>query len=423
MTFSAPKGTKDILPGEVAGWQKAERVFSGVCSEYGFSEIRIPTFEQTEVFARGVGGSSDVVRKEMYTFEDKGGRSMTLRPEGTAGVVRSYIENGMSSMPAPVRLYYMINAFRYEKMQKGRYREFHQFGVEAFGAEGPEMDAEIISLLVMFFKRMGIKETRLSINSIGCPECRTVYYEELRKYFSDKLSDMCVDCKERMTQNPMRILDCKEARCKVYTADAPRQLQYLCSKCEEHFEGLKCALDDLGISYTVDSGIVRGLDYYTRTVFEFVSDYVGTQGTICGGGRYDRLVEMLDGPAVPGVGFAMGVERFLMEMQSQGIELQEERSVKIYIANISDETRASCRKLAYTMRCGGIGCETDLVGRSFRAQMKYANKAGIPFVAVIGPDEVAGGTFSLKRMSDGAIAQFSIDDGIADIKKHITDNI
>lgn len=421
MAFSVPKGTKDILPDEVAGWQRAEQAFSGVCAEYGFREIRIPTFEHTEVFTRGVGGSTDVVRKEMYTFEDKGGRSMTLRPEGTAGVVRSFIENGMSSLPAPVRLYYMINAFRYEKMQKGRYREFHQFGVEAFGSQGPDIDAEIISLLVLFFERMGVRETRLCINSIGCPECRSAYYEELRKYFSDKLTDMCADCNERMKQNPMRILDCKESRCKVYTADAPRQLQYLCEDCKEHFEGLKSALNDLGIDYAVDPGIVRGLDYYTRTVFEFVSDHVGTQGTICGGGRYDKLVEMMDGPAVPGVGFAMGVERFLMELQSQGIELHEERSVKVYIANLSDETLASCRKLAYRLRCGGIGCETDLVSRSFRAQMKYANKAGIPFVAVIGPDEVAGGTFSLKRMSDGATAEFSIDDSLTDINHYISE--
>ncbi len=423
MAFSVPKGTKDILPAEVSGWQRAERVFSEVCAGYGFCEIRIPTFEHTEVFTRGVGGSTDVVRKEMYTFDDKGGRSMTLRPEGTAGVVRSYIENGMSSLPAPVRLFYMINAFRYEKMQKGRYREFHQFGVEAFGAQGPDIDAEIISLLLLFFKRMGVRETRLCINSIGCPKCRSAYYEELREYFSDKLTGMCPDCNERMKQNPMRILDCKEPRCKVYTADAPRQLQFLCAECKEHFEGLQSALDDLDITYTVDPGIVRGLDYYTRTVFEFVSDHVGTQGTICGGGRYDKLVGMMDGPDVPGVGFAMGVERFLMEMQAQGIELLEESPVKVYIANLSEETRASCRKLAFRMRSSGIGCETDLVGRSFRAQMKYANKAGIPFVAVIGPDEAAAGTFSLKRMSDGTSAGFSIENGIADIKEYIYGNI
>ena len=421
MAFSVPKGTKDILPDEVSGWQIAERVFSKVCSEYGFREIRIPTFEHTEVFTKGVGGSTDVVRKEMYTFDDKGGRSMTLRPEGTAGVVRSYIENGMSSLPAPVRLFYMINAFRYEKMQKGRYREFHQFGVEAFGSQGPDIDAEIISLLLLFFERMGIKETRLCINSIGCPECRTTYYEELRNFFSDKLSDMCDDCNERMKQNPMRILDCKEPRCKAYTASAPRQLQYLCADCREHFEGLKSSLDDLGIVYTVDPGIVRGLDYYTRTVFEFVSDHVGTQGTICGGGRYDKLVEMMDGPSVPGVGFAMGVERFLMEMQSQGIKLPEEYSVKVYIASLTDETRTLCHKLAYRMRRVGIGCETDLVGRSFRAQMKYANKAGIPFVAVIGPDEAAGETLSLKRMSDGTAGEFSINNGLSDMKTYINE--
>ena len=420
MAFSAPKGTKDILPDEVPGWQQAERMFSEVCSEFGFREIRIPTFEHTEVFTRGVGGSTDVVRKEMYTFEDKGGRSMTLRPEGTAGVVRSYIENGMSSLPAPVRLFYMINAFRYEKMQKGRYREFHQFGVEAFGAGGPDIDAEIISLLVMFFERMGIRQTRLCINSIGCPECRTAYYEELRKFFSDKLDGMCPDCNERYKQNPMRILDCKERRCGVYTAAAPRQLQYLCADCMAHFEGLKSSLDALGISYSVDPGIVRGLDYYTRTVFEFISDHVGTQGTICGGGRYDKLVEMMDGPSVPGVGFAMGVERFLMELQAREISLREEIPVKVYIANLTEDTRPRCREMAYRMRRSGIGCETDLVGRGFRAQMKYANKAGIPFVAVIGTDEMSTGTFALKKMSDGATKEFSMDGDVREWKTYIS---
>ncbi|MBN1892270.1 MAG: histidine--tRNA ligase [Clostridiales bacterium] len=422
MLFSAPKGTRDILPSEVSGWQRAERMFSEVCSEFGYREIRIPTFENTEVFTRGVGDSTDVVRKEMYTFDDKGGRSMTLRPEGTAGVVRSYIENGMSSLPTPVRLYYMINAFRYEKMQKGRYREFHQFGVEAFGASGPEIDAEIISLLELFFERMGIQKTRLCINSIGCPDCRTAYYEELRNYFSDKLSDMCPDCNERYQQNPMRILDCKEKRCGAYISSAPRQLDYLCPECKEHFDGLKKALDSLGITYTVDTGIVRGLDYYTRTVFEFVSDHVGTQGTICGGGRYDKLVEMMGGPVVPGVGFAMGVERFLMETQAQGVILPEEQSVKVYIANLSEETRSDCQQLAYRMRRGGIGCETDLVGRSFRAQMKYANKSKIPFVAVIGKDEISAGTFELKKMSDGTLKKFSMSGDMKDLSEYTSEN-
>lgn len=422
MLFSAPKGTRDILPSEVPGWQRAERTFAEVCSEFGYREIRIPTFENTEVFTRGVGGSTDVVRKEMYTFDDKGGRSMTLRPEGTAGVVRSYIENGMSSLPTPVRLYYMINAFRYEKMQKGRYREFHQFGVEAFGANGPEIDAEMIGLLALFFERMGIQKTRLCINSIGCPDCRTAYYEELRNYFRDKLSDMCPDCNERYKQNPMRILDCKEKRCEAYIAEAPRQLDYLCAECKEHFEGLKNALDALGIDYTVDTGIVRGLDYYTRTVFEFVSDHVGTQGTICGGGRYDKLVEMMGGPAVPGVGFAMGVERFLMETEAQNVVLSEERFVKVYIANMSEETRSECQQLAYRMRRNGVGCETDLVGRSFRAQMKYANKSGVPFVAVIGTDEISDGTFELKKMSDGTLRKFSMSGDMKDLSKYTSEN-
>lgn len=419
MTFSVPKGTKDILPGEVASWQHAERVFFDVCSDFGYREIRVPTFEHTEVFSRGVGQSTDVVRKEMYTFEDKGGRSMTLRPEGTAGVVRSFIENGMTSQPAPVRLFYMINAFRYEKMQKGRYREFHQFGVEAFGSEGPEIDAEIISLLVLFFERMGIEKTRLCINSIGCPECRTLYHEALKSYFSDKIMEMCSDCKERFVQNPMRILDCKEEKCKTYTSKAPRQLEYLCSGCHTHFQGLIGALHALGIAFEVDPGIVRGLDYYTRTVFEFISDNVGTQGTICGGGRYDKLVEMMGGPSVPGIGFAMGVERFLMEKAAQNIPGPKESTVKLYIANPDNETRSACHKLVYQLRRKGIACEADLIGRSFRAQMKYANKNNIPFVAVIGPDEMSSGKFSLKRMSDGETADFLMGDELDHIIRWI----
>ncbi|MBR5975205.1 MAG: histidine--tRNA ligase [Clostridiales bacterium] len=401
MKYSCQKGTKDILPEEIYKWQKAESAFAEICGQYGYKEIRIPTFEQTDLFLRSVGDTTDVVQKEMYTFEDKGGRSITLRPEGTAGVVRSFVENGMSSLPSPVRLFYNITAFRYEKMQKGRYREFHQFGVEAFGAEGPAIDAEIISILVAFFERMGLKKTKLCINSIGCPTCRAEYNKILKDYFRPNLDKMCEDCQSRFEKNPLRMIDCKEEKCGAIAAGAPRLIDYLCEDCKNHFEGLKANLEALGISYEIDSGIVRGLDYYTRTVFEFKSENVGSQGTICGGGRYDGLVSEIGGQPTPGIGFAMGAERFLLEMDAQGIEIEKDQKVQLYIANLSPETQIEASKLAFALRKQGIGVEIDLMGRSFRAQMKYAGKTGIPFLLVLGDDEISSGRAKLKAMADG----------------------
>lgn len=401
MKYSCQKGTKDILPEEIYKWQKAERAFAEICEGYGYKEIRIPTFEQTDLFQRSVGDTTDVVQKEMYTFEDKGGRSITLRPEGTAGVVRSFVENGMSSLPSPVRLFYNITAFRYEKMQKGRYREFHQFGLEAFGAKGPTIDAEIISILVAFFQKMGLQKTKLCINSIGCPTCRAAYNKILKDYFRPHLAEMCEDCQSRFEKNPLRMIDCKEEKCGAIAASAPRLIDYLCDDCKAHFEGLKANLDALEIPYTIDSSIVRGLDYYTRTVFEFKSENVGSQGTICGGGRYDGLVAEIGGQPTPGIGFAMGAERFLLEMEAQGIEIPKDQSVQLYIANLTPETQIETQKLAFALRKEGIGCEIDLMDRSFRAQLKYAGKKEIPFLMVIGGDEIASGKAKLKAMADG----------------------
>ncbi|MBO4242112.1 MAG: histidine--tRNA ligase [Clostridiales bacterium] len=402
MKITAQKGTRDILPVEIYKWQKAARTFADVCHMYGYEEIRIPTFEDTNLFQRGVGDTTDVVQKEMYTFEDKGGRSITLRPEGTAGVVRSYIENGMASLPMPVRLFYDITAFRYEKMQKGRYREFHQFGLESFGSAGPEIDAEIISVVDVFFRRMGLNKISLHINSIGCPECRKAYNELLKDHFRPHIGTLCEDCKNRFERNPMRIIDCKEDAGKEVIVNAPRQIDHLCDACREHFEVLKKRLDNMGISYVVDPNIVRGLDYYTRTVFEFVSENVGTQGTICGGGRYDGLVESLGGAPTPGIGFAMGVERFLLEAEAQGVDLGSPNKVKIFFVSMSDNAKDSISKLCYDLRLQGIGCEQDLMGRAFRAQMKYAGKSGIPYMAVIGDDELSSGEVRVKRMEDGS---------------------
>ncbi len=410
MKITAQKGTRDILPGEIYKWQKAGKTFADVCHMYGYEEIRIPTFEDTNLFQRGVGDTTDVVQKEMYTFEDKGGRSITLRPEGTAGVVRSFIENGMSSLPMPVRLYYDITAFRYEKMQKGRYREFHQFGLESFGSAGPEIDAEIISVVDVFFRKMGLKKISLHINSIGCPECRKAYNELLKDHFRPHLDTMCEDCRNRFERNPMRIIDCKVDAEKDVIRNAPRQLDHLCDACREHFDVLRKRLDNMNIPYVVDPNIVRGLDYYTRTVFEFVSENVGTQGTICGGGRYDGLVESLGGAPTPGIGFAMGVERFLLEAEAQGVDLGSPNKVKIFFVSMSDNAKDKISKLCYDLRLAGVGCEQDLMGRAFRAQMKYAGKSGIPYMAVIGDDELASGEIKVKCMEDGNETTVKIED-------------
>jgi len=409
MRYAAQKGTRDILPAEIYKWHKAERVFAGVCHDFGYEEIRIPTFEQTDLFQRGVGDTTDVVTKEMYTFNDKGGRSITLRPEGTAGVVRSYIENGMASLPSPVRMFYNITAFRYEKMQKGRMREFHQFGLEAFGSAGPAIDAEIISVVDVFLRKMGLKNIALHINSIGCPLCRNKYNEMLKDYFRPHVDTMCEDCRSRFEKNPLRMIDCKIDGEKDVVKNAPRLIDHLCDECREHFEGLKGRLDAVGIRYDIDPNIVRGLDYYTRTVFEFISENVGTQGTICGGGRYDGLVENCGGAPTPGIGFAMGVERFLLEAEAQGISFEENDSVKIYLAGMSEAANEKIAKICYDLRLNGIGCETDLMNRSFKAQMKYAGKSGIPYLAVIGDDELASGKVNIKKMEDGTAEPVDID--------------
>ncbi len=402
MKYKVPKGTRDILPQEISRWQRVEHLFAEICGEFGYKEIRIPTFEQTEVFARGVGETTDVVQKEMYTFPDKGGRSLTLRPEGTAGVVRSFIENGMASYTSPVRLFYNITAFRYENVQKGRYREFHQFGLEAFGAEGPQIDAEIISVLVLFFSKAGLKEIQLRLNSIGCPICRKDYQEKLKAYYAPQLDSMCEDCQGRFQKNPLRMLDCKQTHCHNLALSAPKLLDYLCVDCQEHFGGVRQYLDLMEIPYEIDSGIVRGLDYYTRTVFEFVSEHVGTQGTICGGGRYDGLVETMGGAKTPGAGFAMGVERFLMEMEAQGILTEEPSPIKLYIAPMDQISRERAAQLVFSLRKAGYGCETDLMNRSFKAQLKYADKSKIPYLLVLGENETKSGSAQVKRMDDGA---------------------
>lgn len=420
MKISAPKGTRDILPEEAARWQWVEREFARVCALYGYQEIRVPTFEHTELFQRGVGDTTDIVQKEMYTFEDKGGRSLSLRPEGTAGVVRAYIENGMASLPSPLRLFYNITAYRYENVQKGRYREFHQFGAEAFGAVGPAVDAELIHLLQQYFKGLGLKNTSLHINSIGCPVCRAAYNEKLRDYLRPHLGTLCETCNVRFDKNPLRVIDCKVERCKTVTKDAPALLDNLCSDCQAHFDGLQKHLALLGIEPVIDRGIVRGLDYYTRTVFEFISENVGTQGTICGGGRYDGLVESVGGQPTPGIGFALGVERLLMELSAQAVAQPEPAWIPLYFAPM-DPTRDLAGVLCARLREQGIAATTDLVGRSLKAQLKYAAKTA-RHVVVLGEDEAASGRAKLRDLQDGSETDIDLNDlvGLAALLKALS---
>jgi len=409
MLTQTPKGTKDILPSESYKWQFIEKKIHQVCRIFGYKEIRTPVFEHTELFQRGVGDTTDIVQKEMYTFLDKGDRSITLRPEGTAGVVRSYIEHGMSSLPQPIKLYYNISAYRYEKMQKGRYREFHQFGVEAFGAKGPDIDVEIISVLGFLFKSLGIKNVGLNINSIGCPVCRKAYNEKITEFLRPHLDKMCPTCNERFGKNPLRIIDCKEEKCKKITVDAPSMLDNICEECGTHFEGLKAGLDNIGIAYNIDKNIVRGLDYYSKTVFEFVSENVGAQGTICGGGRYDGLVESCGGPSTPGIGFGLGMERLLMEIESQGILIPDEDSVEIYISSIGEAAGKYASKLVNSLRENGISAGKDLMDRSVKAQMKYADKLGAKYTVVLGDDEINNNKVVLKNMKNGEKDEISLD--------------
>ncbi len=409
MPIQAPKGTRDILPEDIKQWSFVEKEFALVCEKFGYKEIRLPVFEYTELFQRGVGDTTDVVQKEMYTFEDKGGRSITLRPEGTAGVVRSYIEHGMSSLPQPVKLFYQITAYRYENVQKGRYREFHQFGVELLGAADPAADVEVISILSLFFNRLGIKNLKLNINSIGCPKCRSAYNELLKSYLADKIGDMCDTCKTRYERNPMRIIDCKEESCKKHLIDAPALLDHICDDCREHFNMVTQKLEAIDINYDIDKNIVRGLDYYTRTVFEFVSENIGTQGTVCGGGRYDGLVEACGGAPTPGIGFALGVERLLLEMNSQMIEFPMPEAPDIYIGAIGEKAGPVSEKLAWQLRSNNIYCIKDIMGRSVKAQMKYADKLGVRYSLILGDNEIESNKAQLKDMKTGEVKDISLD--------------
>lgn len=401
LNVSSPKGTMDVLPGQSEKWQALENAVRSVCKRYGFEEIRTPVFEHTEVFSRGVGDTTDVVSKEMYTFEDKGHRSVTLRPEGTAGVVRSFLENGLFNNVLPAKLYYLIGCYRYEKPQKGRLREFHQFGIEMFGATDPSADASVIAMPHRLFREIGVRGIKLHLNSIGCRCCRGEYRQKLIAYFEDKKEQLCPTCQERLYKNPMRILDCKDPACQVLCKDAPLILDSICPDCRTHFDTVRKYLDEMGIEYLVDPKIVRGLDYYNRTVFEFVSEEIGAQGTVCGGGRYDGMTTQLGGADYPGIGFAMGLERFLLLLEAQGIDLASPNVPDLYIAPLGERARAASLKIAEDLISQGVNVSTDLMGKSVKAQMKYANRIGAKYVAVIGDSELDAGVIRLKNMAQG----------------------
>lgn len=405
----AIKGTKDVLPKDVHKNQYIEATALDVASKFGYKEIRTPVFEHTELFQRGVGDTTDVVQKEMYTFDDKGDRSITLRPEGTAGAVRSFLENGLCNEALPQKVCYLISCYRYEKPQAGRLREFHQFGVECFGTASPLADAEIIALAKSIFDALGVRDLSLEINSIGCPKCRAEYHKALKEYFASRKDELCDTCKGRLDRNPMRILDCKSPICHEIAQGAPVVIDYLCDECKEHFEKVQKYLDAQNIEYKINPQIVRGLDYYTKTVFEFVSNSIGAQGTVCGGGRYDGLVEELGGQHTASLGFAMGLERLMLLMEAQGCEFPQAEKPDLFIVALGEKATLKAVEIAKDMREEGFSALLDLNQRSVRAQMKYADKLGAKFNVVIGDNEVENKIAKLKNMQTGEETEINLD--------------
>lgn len=409
MEIKAPRGTHDVLPQESYKWHKVEEAIKDLCVDYGYQEIRTPVFEHTELFERGVGETTDVVQKEMYTFMDKGGRSITLRPEGTSPVVRSLVEHSLYAQALPAKLYYVTPCFRYEKPQAGRLRAFHQFGVEVFGAEDAALDAEVISLALELFRRLGVTGVELEINSIGCPTCRKAYNEKLKEFFKPHLGELCETCRQRYEKNPLRILDCKQQSCKDIYNSAPILLDNICPDCESHFNRLRACLDAMGIAYKVDGTIVRGLDYYTKTVFEIVSKNIGAQGTVCGGGRYNGLVAELSGPEMPAVGFGLGIERLLLLLDNLNIDLGGQDVPDVYIGHIGEKADMFVQSLVLQLRREGVAAERDYMNRSVKAQMKYANKIGARYTVVLGDNEIEAGKAGLKNMETGEITEVNLD--------------
>ncbi len=400
----------DILPSETPLWRYIEGIMREEAEKYGYGEIRTPTFEQTELFVRGVGDTTDVVQKEMYTFADRDDeKTISLRPEGTASVARAIIENGKYSDPMPLKYYYLISCFRHEKPQAGRSREFYQFGTEMFGSTSPASDATAIALAYSVLRRLGLTNVKLHLNSIGCNDCRPAYREALVKHFSAKEECLCDTCKTRLKKNPLRLLDCKSPECGKIAAAAPRTVDHLCEKCEKNFELLKNALDAMNIPYVVDSNIVRGLDYYTGAVFEFIAEGIGAQSTVCGGGRYDGLVSSLGGPELSGIGFAMGITRLILAMKELGLDSVTAKTPEVYIASLGERAMIKALEITERLRREGRIAECDVVGRSLKAQMKYANKLGAHYTLIIGDSEIDAGEAQLRNMETGEQTQVKLD--------------
>lgn len=400
MSIQAPRGTNDIFGDYMLRWQRLENIVRELCKDFAFKEIRTPIFEHSELFNR-VGETTDIVQKEMYSFKDKGDRDITLKPEGTAGVVRAYIEKNIAADIQPTKLFYITPAFRYEKPQAGRLRQFHQFGIEIFGSDSANADAEVISLGYQMLGRLGITNVKLHINSLGGPECRSRYNETLKSYFVTNKEALCATCKDRLEKNPLRILDCKNESCKVIIKDAPLMLNQLGPECKAHFEELQELLQSMNIQFSVDPWIVRGLDYYTRTVFEFISEEIGAQGTVCGGGRYNGLIEECGGKSTPAVGFGAGIERLLMTMEASNGDPAIKEPVDIYVGSMGKKATVQAFSLVNELRMNGISTEMDLMERSVKAQMKYANKIGARYTLILGDNELAEGSANVKNMDSG----------------------
>ncbi len=409
INIKRPNGTEDVLPKDVHKWHTVEKITRETAESFGFGELRFPTFENTDLFLRSVGETTDVVQKEMYTVKAKE-TEFTLRPEGTAGAIRAMLQNGLLNEALPQRIFYIISCFRHERPQAGRLREFHQFGLEMAGSSSPAADAEVISLAKTILDRLGLKNIELHINSIGCPACRAKYHDALRAYFEPRKDELCATCKDRLVKNPMRLLDCKSPEDREIAKDAPVILDYLCEECSDHFEKLKKYLTNLGIEYSVDPKIVRGLDYYTKTVFEFITTEIGAQGTVCGGGRYDGLIEQLGGQSIPALGFGMGIERLLLVMDKQGCDYLTPKKCDIYFATMGDAALDKAMELSKSLREYGYFAEYDLMGRGLKAQMKYANKAGAAFTVVLGDNELETGKAKLKNMEKGEETEILLND-------------
>lgn len=418
-----PKGTQDVIPSAAYKWHTVEHVVTDAAARFGFKEIRTPVFEDTGLYVRSVGDTSDVVTKEMYTVSSKGDATFTLRPEGTAGVVRAMLENGVMNEGFPQKVYYTMACYRHEKPQAGRLREFHQFGCEMFGTSSPYADAEMILLAKSVLDDCGLKNIELNLNSIGCPTCRAEYHKALKEYFESKKEELCDTCLERLDKNPMRILDCKSPVCSAIAEGAPKILDFLCEDCSAHFESLKSILTSYGVQFKVNPKIVRGLDYYTRTVFEFVSTDIGAQGTVCGGGRYDGLVSELGGQPTPALGFGMGLERLILTMEKQGVEFLKPRTCDIYLVSMGENAQAKCATLAASLRAEGYSAEFDLVGRGLKPQMRYADKIGAKFVCVLGDNELETGDVKIKNMETGEQTDANLNTFLKNFEDVYLDNI